>query len=100
MHVRDGVSYAPVWQTWRVVRPSHRSGGDVAHGEDTSSSAVSGVPTLRERMQIARIERRMTVDDLAQALRCDAETLAGFERGDEVLPEALQRSIRRHLNLP
>ena len=54
---------------------------------------------LRERMQISRIERRMTIDELARALRCDAEVLAGFERGEEVITESLQTTIRRVLNL-
>ena len=110
-HTRNGVTYAPVWQTWNVVRVLHTS-----QPVTTSTSSVdecpkaraprnsadevaSSVPSLRERMQIARIERRMTIDDLAQTLRCDADTLAGFERGDEVLTEALQRTIRRILDL-
>ena len=64
-------------------------------GDDVATPTAS----LRERMQIARIERRMTINDLAQILRCDADTLGDFERGDEVLTEALQRTIRRVLNL-
>ena len=65
----------------------------------SSEDVTMSTSSLRERMQIARIERRMTIDDLAHALKCDAETLAGFERGDEILPESLQKTIRRVLNL-
>ena len=108
-YTRNGVVYAPVWQTWNVVRAVHTS-QPVTNSTSSvdecpkaraprNSEAASSVPSLRERMQIARIERRMTIDDLAQTLKCDADTLAGFERGDEVLTEALQRTIRRVLNL-
>ena len=102
-HIRNGVTYAPVWQTWNVVRPQATPTStipDKGRSMRPSSEDV-GVATssLRERMQIARIERRMTIDDLANALKCDAETLAGFERGDEILPESLQKTIRRVLNL-
>ena len=107
-HTRQGVDYAPVWQTWTVVRSLHSTqpvsnDASVDECHKSKRKSVDGtatlVPSLREQMQIARIERRMTIDDLAQSLRCDAETLAGFERGDEVLTEALQRTIRRVLNL-
>lgn len=97
----NGVTYAPVWQTWNVVRASASvpSTEASAPADDVVMDRPSATSSLRERMQIARIDRRMSIDDLSRLIECDTETLAAFERGDEVLSERLQSAIRRVLRL-
>lgn len=82
--------YVPVWQTWSLIR-SRGSANPAATTGD--APAVVGRNDLRERMQIARIQNRMTVHDLAQRVQCDVEMLARFERGDGLLPDEVQRRI-------
>ena len=97
-HSRDGVVYAPVWQTWTPVHtPSSRAPS--ASGTDEGAVSASGVASMRERMQIARIDRRLSIHELACRVKCDAATLAAFERGDEVIDDDLQRRIRTALAL-
>ena len=54
---------------------------------------------LRHVVQRRRIERRISLADLAAHVRCDCEELASFERGDGVLPEATQHALLRFLEL-
>jgi len=98
-HHPNGVTYAPVWQTWSVVRASVSSTKASAPADDVVVGRPSAASSLRERMQIARIDRRLSIDDLSRLIECDTETLAAFERGDEVLSERLQGAIRRVLRL-
>ena len=46
-------------------------------------------------MQIYRIQARLTLHELAQRVGCNVEVLASFERGDGVLPEEVQRELRK-----
>ena len=59
----------------------------------------AAAPSLRHRVQMARIERRWSVTELATRAHCDAETLAAFECGDEVLSAELQQRVRAALGL-
>ena len=78
--------YHEVYQTWHMVR-ERRS----AHGNAESTPAPPPVD-LRFKAQTTRIENQLTVDDLARRIECTGETLAAFERGDEILsPEQLRR---------
>lgn len=85
-------TYHPVYQTWHTVRPR------------ASNAPVEAAPTitaveLRTQAQHARIERHFPIADLAAKVACSPETLAGFERGDEVLTPEQMRSLRRVLGL-
>ena len=95
----NGTTYLPTWQTWVMVR-QQRSRFD---GNDTpdapASSTADARNTLRERVQIARIEQRMTVNDLAARSGCDVDTIVAFECGDEILSADLQRRIRTVLRI-
>ena len=87
-----GRTYVPTWQTWSFVRREAPGATEATPSKDTC-------PRLRERMQIARIEQRLTVLELAQRVHCDVETLAAFERGEEILDDTTQRRLRRELKL-
>lgn len=54
---------------------------------------------MRERVQIARIDQRMTVSDLADQVGCDVDTIVAFEGGDEILSNDLQKKIRSVLRI-
>lgn len=63
------------------------------------TTSVTRTTDLRERMQIARIQNRLTVHELAQRIRCDVETLAAFERGEGLVADEVQRRIVAELRL-
>lgn len=90
------VEYAPVWQTWNLIRqcPTATSASATA-----SATAPEAAHDLRERMQIARIQNRLTPHDLARMVGCDVETLAAFERGEGVVSGDVQARIRAELRL-
>lgn len=88
--------YREVWQTWHLVRTSARA-ADAA--PLPCAARTERPPELRQRVQMARVTRRWAIADLAAHAQCDAETLAAFERGDEVLHADLQRRVRQALEL-
>ena len=90
--------YAPVWQTWTLLR--HRPTTSATAATTAGAAVVAPTQTtLRERMQIARIQNRLTVHELAQRTGCDVETLASFERGEGVVSDDVQRRICAELRL-
>ena len=72
----ETTQYVPVWQTWSLIRGRGRAAPGVDAAE--SSTVVARSQDLRERMQIARIQNRLTVHELAQRVHCDVETLSSF----------------------
>lgn len=87
--------YVPVWQTWNVI---HVAADSTKVSESTPSSSSSTID-LRRRMQVARIQRRWSVTDLAARVGCDANLLSAFERGDEILHASMQAAIKDVLQL-
>ena len=88
--------YRHVWLTWNLVRTNApRLPVESPHQADRARPTAE----LRYRVQMARVERRWSVVDLATRVQCDAETLAAFERGDEVLSGELQQRLRTELEL-
>ena len=85
-------------QTWHLV-------GDLASARsDESEPTLTAMPmavdsSLRHRVQMARVDRRWSIDDLSQHARCDASALAAFERGDEILTDSVQRSVCAALHI-
>ena len=88
--------YKPVWQTWNLVRPQPRAMAAPTPAVDVPACTRLD---LRQRVQRARIERRWSVADLSEHATCDTETLAAFERGDEILAPEVQLRVRRVLGL-
>lgn len=93
--------YVPVWQTWNLVqhRPVVAPSDDSTQVSTGSSVGKTHTQDIRERMQIARIQRRLTVHELATLVRCDVETLASFERGEGVVSDTVQERICSELRL-
>lgn len=96
---QNGKTYLPTWQTWQVVRPLTRSQPEVRQGGDIIPSNRDTRQLMRERVQIARIEQRMTVNDVADRVSCDVDTIVAFESGDEILSNDLQKKIRSVLKI-
>ena len=93
----DGVVYRPLWQTWSLV--TRRANDAAAPAATRAPKDASTSDALREQVQIARIDRRLSIVELAASVQCDAEQLAAFERGDEVLHADVQRRLRRALGV-
>lgn len=53
----------------------------------------ANVNRIREDIQVQRIERRMSIRELAERVSCDVDTLAAFERGDDIIDDALKKKI-------
>ena len=84
-----------MWQTWTLVSKTPQV---ETVFEDTAEH--SGLQDeMRYKVQVARIDMRMSVVQLAAAAKCDADTLAGYERGDEVLNSDILARIQRVLRL-
>lgn len=94
----NGVTYLPTWQIWEMIRPQPRGDAASMDGDETLVNNDSR-RAVRERVQIARIEQRMTVNELANRVKCDTDTIVAFECGDEILSEELQRRIRMELRI-
>lgn len=73
--------YVPVWQTWRMMRSTLPS--QLPH--DGSSVQAVNQDNFRKRAQMARIERQMRIDELAQCIGVSTTLLADFERDNAVL---------------
>jgi len=85
--------YREVYQTWHMVRERRTAHGNV------EVTPAPPPPDVRVKAQMARVEKQMAVADLAVHVQCSPETLAAFERGDEILaPEQLRR-LRTALGL-
>ena len=93
--------YVPVWQTWSLLQRRPIPCSPLSTSSSTTDTKILGARTtdLRERMQIARIQHRLTIHELANRVRCDVETLASFERGDGLVPDEVQKQIIIELRL-
>lgn len=86
----NGVRYVRTWQTWTL----HRQGQIKQHDSPKPPSTNKDTHQAhRERIQVARIKERMTVNELASAVQCNVNTITAFERGDEILPDDVQKRI-------
>ena len=86
----DHTEYVQVWQTWTMLRPPGPK-------QDAPPDAKVQIcePSFRAKAQKMRINKRLSVVDLAAQIRCDACALAAFERGETILPrDANSRLLR------
>lgn len=69
-------------------------GGDAA----TSTTAMRPMPAqMRQQLQMRRIERRWSVQRLAEAVQCDASVIVAFERGEDTLDADTLRRVKSSL---
>lgn len=89
--------YEEVWQTWSfVVADSAQAHSEEIAPEPGKPSDAQG---LRQKMQTARLHKRLSIWDLADKIGCTAETLSAFERGTEILDQQTQQRIRTTLDI-
>ena len=90
--------YRPVFQTWNMLRSPTTTGTPpvTATSEDVVKPTME--ESTRHTIQKLRIQKRMSIAELAEAVHCDVETLAAYERGDEVLDAAIVKTIERTLS--
>lgn len=88
------MTHHQLWQTWELVRP-------VAPRPSAAQNTprIARSDDFRKDVQKARIERRWSVSMLASECDCDVETLAAFERGDEVIAPSIQARLKAVLKI-
>ena len=77
-------------------RPACQKGESNAIVTDPIQSIIS-LTEMRHLVQMARVERCLSIHDLATMVCTSPEVIAAFERGDDVPNEEVQRSIKRVL---
>lgn len=106
METEDLSKYTRVYQTWHLLRTNAAAAHAESkpreaegNGSECGSAAASSAFDLRHRVQMARVERSMSIQELSARIQCEPQTLAAFERGDEVLSEDLQRAVCKALQM-
>ena len=80
--------------------PPHESSHATAATDSGAGGPTAPLQEWRRKMQTARIQNRWSIADLADHIKSDHESLAGFERGDMVLAGDSLRRLREALSLP
>jgi|TARA_E500000178_G_scaffold347623_1_gene401234 ribosome-binding protein aMBF1 (putative translation factor) len=100
MSLEPPSDYVRVYQTWNLLK---RVKQPVSTNEaDPSAKCVTSLPVqqeLRHTIQMARVERCLSIQELSVKIKCSPETLSAFERGDEVLSEDMQNALKSVLNI-
>ena len=65
-------------------------------GQDKEKKGLN--TTERHLLQQQRIEKRMSITQLAREVQCDVNTIASYERGDEVINNDLVDRISKALS--
>lgn len=86
--------YHEVFQTWQMVRERR-----AVHSTVEGTTPAPPPADLRFKSQTTRVEKQMTVAELAVHVQCSPETLTAFERGDEILAPDQLRRLRAALGL-
>jgi ribosome-binding protein aMBF1 (putative translation factor) len=81
--------YIEVWQCGRFVKPP----------ETAEAVSDDRVDDFRQRVQRARIDKRLAIPALAALVECDASCLAAFEAGRGVIPDACRSRLISVLKL-
>lgn len=87
--------YKEVWQVWELVKPQP----ETVVKDVVEHDVLERNNTFRFKMQTARIEKRMSIAELAAAVKCEVALLASFERGLEVIDSQMQSELRKILNI-
>lgn len=89
------MAYREVFQTWNFIVTEKRPSLVVSSDAPVDNSTEE----WRHAVQRARIARRWSIAELARRIEHDAETLAAFERGTQVLDDTTHRRLRKQLGL-
>lgn len=98
----DFTKYCRVYQTWNLVKKQETlpySTRNDAVDKDASSDPLqaSSLVELRHKVQMARVEKGLSIHDLSLLLNCDPEMMSSFERGDDILPDNVHNAIQKLL---
>lgn len=86
--------YVRVYQTWELVsKITTRDAFTKSEVKDES------VQDTRHLIQMARVDKGMSIQDLAFQVNCDPQTLSSFERGDDVVSEEVYLRVKNVLDL-
>jgi ribosome-binding protein aMBF1 (putative translation factor) len=103
--------YTPVWQTWDLVTQTYvapctasittTTCANTSYETDHTDEDTTKRETfdIRQTVQRTRIEKRLSIPALSLMIRCVPETLAAFERGDDVLDRDTHRRLMQALEL-
>ena len=91
--------YSAVWQSWDLIQPIHLNPENTTFVESTDSSHNNSTEDVRQNVQRIRIDKRLSIPVLAAQIKCDANTLAAFERGDDILPHDVYKRLLKELKL-
>jgi len=90
--------YISVWETWdRITTASPQE--EVVDKTTETNVVLHDNQQLRQRVQRARIEQRMSIATLAMHVTTTADVLSAFERGDGILDSELQKRVTKYLKL-
>lgn len=90
--------YHEVWSTWSITDPiaKYKCATHVVHQD---APTVNLRDEMRFRVQERRIERCMSIAEVAQAIQCDERVLASYERGKLILRDEVIERLRKLLKL-
>lgn len=88
--------YKTVHQTWRFVRAAPHSEEEVT--DAAAKTAQDTTLSTRHRLQRLRIENRVSIPRLAEMIKCDANIISAYERGDETLGDDVVQKMERVLS--
>ena len=94
------MEYRKVFQTWSLLSPTdvvHSPASCTIQKEAPDAGRVISPSVFRMNVQHLRIKRRLSVSDLASMVNCDAQTLAAYEEGQELLDEKIVTRIENAL---
>ena len=87
--------YVRVYQTWHLLKRTPNECASYVAQPATAPPQME----LRHSVQMARVERGLSIHDLSVKVKCSPDTLSAFERGDDVLSGDLQKALRTVLNI-
>lgn len=87
------MEYRKTYQTWTISRSNNKTLPSEGLQQTHNSQEK-----LRHRLQKMRIEKRWSINNLAEAVACDVESIAAYERGDELLSADVLKTMERILS--
>ena len=86
--------YFPVHQTWSFVQHNNKN-TEIT----TKNTILSSNDKNRNMIQVARIKKKTSIQDLAREVCIEPSLLSSFERGDDVLSKETLEQICKVLNI-
>lgn len=78
--------YEEVWQAWSFLKEEKTSDDSPSSLSKASEESKTSALEARRKVQMARVERRLSIHDLAKKCNTDSDSISAYEKGDDVLP--------------